>query len=92
MKIEIEKLKMATEKLFKYLEDLNIKEIDFENDYYWVISEEQQFETSKDPSNFTIGQLTDDYQEVLKDINEEVSGHTFYHLAPLLKYLSQKII
>lgn len=92
MKIEINKLKRVTEELFKYMEENDIKEVDFDKDYYWSISNDQLFDTSKDPSDFTVGQLTDDYQEIVKDLNDEVSGHTMYHLAPIISYLSKKVI
>jgi hypothetical protein len=50
------------------------------------------FNTNNDPSDFTVGQLTDDYLEVIKDLNDEVSGHTMSHLAPVINDLSKKVI
>lgn len=92
MKIDIEKLKKVTELVFKYIEENEIKEISFDHDYYWSISDEHLYDFKKDPSTFTMGQLTDDYQEIIKDLSDEVSGHTLYHLAPLIHYLSKKVV
>lgn len=93
MKLQVAQIKSAMEQIFQYLAQNGIEEIDFKEDYYWNIPDHLLYNVTDDPKETTIGQLTDDYAEVLSDLqNREISSHTISHMVPLLRYISKSVI
>ncbi len=93
MKINIDQLKEISNKVFDDFANKGIVDLEIMNDYYWCIDDDQLYETSEDPSCFSIGQLSDDYLDVIKDcVDESISGHTVKHLASLLMFLASESV
>lgn len=67
-------------------------EVDIKEDFYWNISESELYNIANDPSDFTIGQLSDDWQELVK-ILEKKNEPVLYDLtkvASILRYLATR--
>jgi len=93
MKLDIADLRLICEHLFYHLEKQGIETIDIPVDYYWNIPLEQLYNPYKEPSNFNLGQLTDNWQElqrVLESKNEPLSYY-FVWLAAVLKAVGEHV-
>lgn len=66
MKIKISELKQGFEIVLNNLLENGIEELELEFDYYWNIEESEKYDVEKDPKEFDIGQLSDDYHELQK--------------------------
>lgn len=92
MIINKEELRTITEKLFLHLDELNIDSIEVSQDYYWYISEAEIYNPYVQPENLTLGQLTDDWQELKKLLAEkDIIGYNFVWLATILRAVGEKI-
>ena len=93
MEIEVKKIQFISNLIFNHLtEDLKISKISLDKDYYWDICKEDIYDMSVDPSHFEAGQLSDDLDFLSKiDSKEDAVSIMFTHLAPILKYIGEKI-
>lgn len=94
MKINVSELKTITEKLFSHLEEINQKSIEIPDDYYWDISEDERYDVENHPKDFSIGQLTEDWeflQQIGKD-NEHTITYAFVWLGKILQAIGEKVI
>jgi len=94
MKIEIKKLEKINKIIFKHLESIGVSEIEVHDDMYWNISKECLYNPYKQPGDFTLGQLTDDYQKLLAIVNneKEVISYALVWLASIYRALGEKIV
>ncbi len=73
LRVDINEIETA---LIKVLEELRSQKgdvIDMEPaDYYWSIDKDELYNPYTDPAHFTLGQLTDDLQEIKKLARGEV--------------------
>jgi hypothetical protein len=93
MKIETSELKQVVEKLLRHLDELNIEELDLPYDYYWDIPKEILYDSYKEPSRFTIGQLSDNWKDLqaLLDPSRDALVQDYEDLAAVLKAVGQTI-
>ncbi len=94
MDIDIEKLRLITNQIFDHIScDLKISKVPLEQDYYWNIPSDSLFDVDSTPSELDIGQLFDDLEFLLKtlDNEEQAVSLMFVHLAPLLRYVGEKV-
>lgn len=94
MEIEVQKLRLVAERIFNHIEnDLGVRSLPLDNDYYWQIPDAELYSVDKDPPELDIGQLSEDLsflEDVVSDREQAVSL-MFLHLAPLLRYLAIKV-
>ncbi len=64
MKVSIDEIQKITTLLLSKLKESKGNEIEFNNDYYWDISENELYNPYEEPKNITLGQLSDDLDEV----------------------------
>lgn len=92
--IQIEDLRRVVNGIFDHLQDeLDIKTITLEEDYFNDIPLSEVFQVGEDKPNTVLGQLYDDWEfleGLLKDKDERVSL-MFDHVAPILRYIAYKI-
>jgi hypothetical protein len=94
MKIETNELRAIMEKLFNHLDEIDIHSIEFPYDYYWDIPKEDLYDSYHEPSRHTIGQLSDnwnDLRKLLNDSKDPVSSD-FVDAAAILKAMGQILI
>jgi len=77
------------------IKDLGIEKVTIEEkeDFYWSCSPDEIYDTSKEPSEWWTGRLSDDI-DFVKLIERGQSGDISYnlvHVAPLLRYVAEKI-
>ena len=93
MKIETVQLRTIAEFLFDYLEDMGISYVDIPQELYWNILPEAKYDPYNRPSQFTIGQLTEDWQQ-LKEVLEgkrDPIGYDFVWLWSVLCALGNNL-
>ncbi len=90
--MEIEKLRVITNLIFDHIrDDLKIEEVSLDKDFYWGIPTELLYDVEK-PNDLDMGQLSDDLEFLSKIENkEEAVSIMFTHLAPLLRYIGEKV-
>jgi hypothetical protein len=89
MKINIEEIEKIVLLLLSKLRESKGNEIVLNNDFYWDISLEELYNPYKEPQNITLGQLSDDLDEIQR-LNKS-DGAIVYDLkriASILKALS----
>jgi len=94
MNIEVQKLRQVADKIFDHIEnDLGVRSVPLDDDYYWQIPDAELYSIDKDPTELDIGQLSEDLS-FLEDVvgeGEQAVCLMFLHLAPLLRYLAIKV-
>lgn len=92
MFVKIEMLKAVTKAIFSHLEKLEINGMDVDKDFYWEISSNQKYDPYGQPSDFTLGQLSEDIQEILAihSGNNSPSGHALVALGTLLRFMGER--
>ena len=71
MKISIDEIQKITSLLLSRLKESRGNEIEITNDYYWDISDEELYNPYEEPKNITLGQLSDDIEEIQRLINSD---------------------
>ncbi|NGX30565.1 MAG: hypothetical protein KR126chlam4_01405 [Candidatus Anoxychlamydiales bacterium] len=94
MKIDINELEKITKKLFSHLKKEGISNFIIDKDFYWNIAEKERYNPYQNPSNFNLGQLFDDWDNLLK-INKNKSepiSYAFVWLSSILKWMGENIV
>jgi len=66
MKINIEELEKLTLLLLSRLRESSGVIIELNNDFYWDIPTDELYNPYEEPKNITLGQLSDDFNEVIR--------------------------
>ena len=94
--IDVRALKNAVNAVLDHLiVDLGIDKVAIEaqEDFYWSCPPAEKYDTSKKPSEWWTGRLSDD-MDFTKLIRRGQSGdisYTLVHVAPLLRYIAEKV-
>jgi hypothetical protein len=94
MDVRISDLRAVAERLLEHLQETDREVISIDHDYYWVIPKEQRYEPDEEPKEFTLGQLSDDFRELMRIKNGEVEpiGYALVWLSSLLRVVGEKTI
>lgn len=87
--VSIADLRAALGWALNAIEDRLGPEVSLDADYYWSLPVEAAFDMAKEPSAFTVGQLSDDL-EILREPSDalaEVAWHDISHLVGVLRAL-----
>ena len=89
MKIKISEIETTVSLLLTMLKDSIGEEIALDNDYYWEILSEDMYNPYVEPTNFTLGQLSDDITEIrrLKTTGDAI-GYDLKRISRILNALS----
>ncbi len=66
MQITLEELRRVTDRLYDHLASRAHQTIDVPDVYYWSIPRDQRVDRYDEPKEFTIGQTSDDWEELRK--------------------------
>jgi len=90
MKINIDEFKEIILLLLSNLKDSKSSEIELRNDYYWDISKEQLYNPYDEPREMSLGQLSDDINEIcrLTKPNAKAIPYDLKRIAEILKAFS----
>ena len=86
MKININKIQDITNIILDSLKKQYKNNLDLKVDYYWNIEENEKYNVYKNPSELTIGQISEDYVFLISDINKK--NISYYDL----KYVSHILL
>ena len=89
MKVNIDEIQKITSLLLSKLKESKGNEIEINNDYYWEISNEELYNPYEEPRNITLGQLSDDLDEVHRILqSDDAIMYDLKRIAGILKTLS----
>jgi hypothetical protein len=89
MKVNIDDIEKITSLLLSKLKESKGNEIEINNDFYWDISEDQLYSPYEEPKNITLGQLSDDLEEVQRLAkSDDAIIYDLKRVSQILKVLS----
>jgi len=89
MKINIDEIQKITSLLLSKLKESKGNEIEIGNDFYWDISDYELYNPYEEPKNITLGQLSDDLEEIQRLIkSDDAIMYDLKRLSGILKVLS----
>ena len=94
MNVKVSELRAIADQLFTYLEETGRSEFEISEDYYWSIEKEEVYDPYKEPKDLTMGQLSDDWNE-LSDILKGESppiGYALVWLSAILRIVGEKSV
>jgi hypothetical protein len=71
LRVELELLERLCRRIITTMSQAGITYVDLDRDYYWNIPTEEVYDPYNDPNQLDIGQLSDDWAELLAILNEE---------------------
>jgi hypothetical protein len=93
VEVKIADLRLAAERILKHLEDSGHATIDIPWDYYWTVPAHHCYGRRDQPTEFTLGQLSDDWSEIkaIRDGKEPI-GYALVWLASLLRAVGERVV
>lgn len=91
MEIDLNILESAVNKIFSNMRSRGLNNVTLDADFYWNIPSETLYDPYTEPTELNIGQLDEDYENLVQISNENLLiGHNLKSVAALLRYLSEK--
>lgn len=92
MRISLKQLDHLWTILLHHLEEMGVESIEIEQDYYWETVGLERFEIYKESPRLGMGQLTDDWNSLLRILNAEREPLTedYIQLAAILRAIGDK--
>ena len=69
MRVDLDTIEVAFAKIVARMREAGADAVDLSDDFYWFIPREERYNPHAAPRNMTMGQLTDDWNEVRKIAN-----------------------
>jgi hypothetical protein len=94
MQVKISDLRALIEQLLSHLEENGHSCVELSGDYYWDIPREYRYDPHKEPKDLNLGQLTDDWTELLKisEGKSEPLGYALVWLSSILRVVGEEIV
>ena len=94
MSVTLEELRRITATLYDHLETRGVRTIDLDGDYYWSIPREQRNDPTQEPTVKSIGQLSDDLEELRRIQRGETEpiGYALVWLASILREVGEQTV
>lgn len=94
MHVSLEQLQNVSDRLFSHLRAQGIKSVEIAQDYYWDIPKPERYDPYHQPTNLNLGQLTDDWDELLKIVGcqKEPVGYALVWLASVLRAVGEHVV
>jgi len=92
--VKVSELREIADRLFTYLEETERREFEISEDYYWSIEKDEVYDPRKDPKALTMGQLSDDWNELRDILNDESPpiGYALVWLSAILRIVGEKSV
>lgn len=92
MRIDISALRKAVDMILSEIENEGIREVDLSKDYYWSIPADQRYDPYNSPKELTLGQLSEDWKETLRIVNESQppAAYQLEWVSALLRYVAER--
>ena len=94
IQVRLEDLGRALQLIAKHIETSQGGSVEIGQDYYWEIAEAELYDPTKDPSGFSLGQLSDDWERLQQLLTGEAPpiGYAMVWLSALLRAVGQKVV
>lgn len=94
IRIPVSTLKRSAEILLEHLEGIEGDSLFLDKDYFWAISPEQLYDVFHEPSDFTIGQLSECLERVEAIIEQpaDVTSYGLVWLAELMRAAGHVVV
>jgi hypothetical protein len=94
MQLSLVELRTICEKLFLHLEQQQLRVVELPVDYYWNIPKEQIYNPYQEPGKLDLGQLSDDWDELRKVLEEngQPLAYDFVGLAAVLRAIGEHVL
>lgn len=92
MELDLRALKAVTNRLFDHIIEVRgMTKVNLEQPYYWHLPTESLYDIARNPRDFDIGSLADDWEFVscLLDEQTQPVAYQLTELAPLLRYIGE---
>lgn len=94
VQISVEVLRNAADRLLSHLQAVEGPVISFDRDMFWAIPAEQRNNVYAEPTDFTVGQLTESLQnlEPIVEGSSPASSYALVWLADLLRAAGEAVV
>lgn len=94
MEVNIAELRKVAEMLFVHLEKSGHDIVSITQDYYWSIPKECRYDPYLQPSELTLGQLTEDLTELKRIANGETKVISFalVWLSSIIRVVGEEVV
>jgi hypothetical protein len=94
MEINLDELRKVTDRLYDHLAENGISTVSLGHDYYWSVSMESRYNPYVQPTELTLGQLTDDVHELRRILSgdQEPLAYALVWLAAVLRAIGEEVI
>jgi len=94
VQIKVSELREICENLFNHLDNISQSNIDIDKDFYWNIPEENLYDLSSEPTEFNVGQISDDWMELKKIGSKESEplGYALVWLSSIMRVIGEKVV
>jgi hypothetical protein len=91
MEVSIDRLRAISDALLAHLERKGINSVTISDDFYWDVPAEIRYDQYQEPTRHTIGQLSDDLNELnrIADGAVPIIGYGFVWLAAVLRRVGE---
>lgn len=91
--INVSDLRDILNKLLDEVENEGVTKIELDEDLYWCLSDEDAYDLDNEPSEFLVGQLSDDWGHLIKVGDESLHPvtHGLSWASSILKFVSRKL-
>lgn len=90
-RLKLDDVSAATSRILEHIKSTYGEEVEIHEDFYWDVPEDARYDPYSEPKSLTLGQLSDDLDEVVaiaKD-EKEVVGYALVWLASVLRRIGE---
>lgn len=92
LEIDVADLKRLSDLLLRHLEEVEGKRIKLDKDFFWAIAPAERFDVYREPTSFTVGQLTESWSN-LRDLDESSAlAYALVWLADILRTIGEEVV
>lgn len=94
MEISLDELRRVTDRLYEHLAERGISNVSLGRDYYWSIPSGSRYNPYAQPTDLTLGQLTDDVAELRRILNGDTEplAYALVWLAAVLRAIGEDVV
>lgn len=94
LEIDVAEMRDVADRLFAHLLESGHEVVSVSHDYYWFIQKEIVYDPLSTPSEFTVGQLSDDLMELKRfhTGESEPISYGLVWLAAIIRAIGEKVV
>jgi len=92
IRVDLDDVERVLTIVLQHIKQQRSAPIERSDDYYWEINEAQLYDPTKDPSDFSLGQLSEDWARLSQILAGDAPpiGYALVWLASILRAVGQK--